>query len=62
MSGSVEPTNWRKSLHSGGQAECVEVADSPEVGMIRDTKDPDSGTLTFQRTAFDVFLRMVASA
>jgi hypothetical protein len=38
---------WRKSSYSGGSGDnCVEVAHTPEGGIaVRDSKDPDGGTL-----------------
>jgi hypothetical protein len=51
---------WRKSRRSGnGGANCVEVA--PVGGMIavRDTKNPDGPTLTFDRAAWKTFTRCV---
>lgn len=30
--------NWRKSRHSGGEANCVEVASSPDAVGVRDSK------------------------
>jgi hypothetical protein len=45
---AFDPTRarWRKSSYSsGGEANCVEVALSPEVIGIRDTKDRTAGHL-----------------
>jgi len=39
--------DWRKSSHSGGQGECVEVATNrPATVAVRDSKDPDGPVLT----------------
>jgi hypothetical protein len=39
---------WRKSTHSNGQAECVEIADHlPGLTAIRDSKNSDGPILAF---------------
>ncbi|WP_203856733.1 DUF397 domain-containing protein [Plantactinospora mayteni] len=49
---------WRKSTRStsnGGA--CVEVADNlPGVVLVRDTKDRDGGTLTFEPAGWQAFV------
>jgi len=55
MSASVYPANWRKSRHSGGQADCVEIADNAEMGLIQDTKHRGP-KLVLPRASFDAFL------
>ncbi|MEU4767857.1 DUF397 domain-containing protein [Actinosynnema sp. NPDC023794] len=47
---------WRKSTFSGGNSDCVEVAHSPTVVGIRDSKSPDTGTLTVPGSAWVAFL------
>jgi len=52
--------SWRKSSRSNGQGgNCVEVADnlSGRV-LVRDTKDPDGGTLTFGSAAWSAFVEL----
>jgi hypothetical protein len=50
---------WRRSSHSGGQGNCVEVADTPaDVGM-RDSKDPSGPVLVFTRTGWTAFVARV---
>ncbi|MFG2090796.1 MULTISPECIES: DUF397 domain-containing protein [unclassified Spirillospora] len=45
--------HWRKSSHSGGASgQCVEVARGSALIGIRDSKDPQAGHLTIDRTAF----------
>jgi hypothetical protein len=61
MSSSADPDNWRKATYSAQASDCVEVADNRIVGLLRDTKDPDGGTLAVSRIAFDAFLSAVAS-
>lgn len=38
---------WRKSSRSGSVHNCVEVAMTPDATAVRDSKDPDGGTLAF---------------
>jgi hypothetical protein len=37
---------WRKSSHSGGGNDCVEIAFIDGVAAVRDSKDPDGGAFT----------------
>ncbi|MGI5455447.1 DUF397 domain-containing protein [Streptomyces sp. CA-249302] len=53
--------NWRKSSYSGsgdGNA-CVEIANNHTLVAIRDSKDPDYGTLIFPSGAFATFVETV---
>jgi hypothetical protein len=44
---------WRKSSHSGGGNQCVEVAQIGATRALRDSKDPEGGHLTFGPDAFE---------
>jgi hypothetical protein len=50
-----EAPRWRKSVRSASGG-CVEVQTWPEAVLVRDTKDRDGGTLSFDRVAFADFL------
>ncbi|MBY8888833.1 DUF397 domain-containing protein [Streptomyces sp. PTM05] len=51
------PLTWFKSTHSGGEGgDCIEVAASPTVVHIRDSKDPSGGTLTVDHDAWAAFV------
>ncbi|MEU7753191.1 DUF397 domain-containing protein [Micromonospora sp. NPDC049101] len=51
-------TQWRKSSYSSSNGgSCVEVADNlAGVVLVRDTKDRDGGTLTFDPAAWQGFV------
>ncbi|MEU6139202.1 DUF397 domain-containing protein [Streptomyces sp. NPDC047081] len=57
------PGNWRKSSYSGpGDGDsCVEIANNHTLIAIRDSKDPDYGTLIFPTNAFSIFLMNLKS-
>ena len=58
LSGAI----WRKSVRSGQQANCVEVATNLlGVVPVRDTKDRDGGTLTFSPETWAAFVDAVKS-
>ncbi|GAA3850495.1 hypothetical protein GCM10022243_15460 [Saccharothrix violaceirubra] len=50
-------TNWRKSSHSGdggtGGGDCVELAVDGNRFLVRDSKNPDAGTVTVTRSWLD---------
>lgn len=48
---------WRKSSYSTGNGgECVEVADTARVVMVRDTTNRDGGALDFSAGAWQKFV------
>ncbi|OAH14328.1 DUF397 domain-containing protein [Streptomyces jeddahensis] len=48
---------WRRSTYSGGNNECVEVADDfPHIVPIRDSKRPVGPVLAFSHHAWSAFL------
>ncbi|HEX5567790.1 MAG TPA: DUF397 domain-containing protein [Streptomyces sp.] len=47
---------WRRSSHSGGSNDCVEIADLGARVAIRDSKDPRQCLLLFERRAVAAFL------
>jgi hypothetical protein len=48
---------WRKSRRSGHDGgECVEIAALTSRIAVRDSKQPDRGTLTFGRTSWSAFV------
>ncbi|MER7397022.1 DUF397 domain-containing protein [Streptomyces sp. NPDC000151] len=49
---------WRKSSHSA-ETECVEVAETPHLIAIRDSKDPDGPAIAVTPAAFAAFIAYV---
>lgn len=47
---------WRKSTYSATDNGCVEVAWQAPAALVRDSKDPATGTLTPQRPAWHTLL------
>ncbi len=47
--------SWKKSTASG-EGNCVEVARTGEVTLVRNSKDPSGPTLSFLATTWEVFL------
>jgi hypothetical protein len=50
---------WRKSSRSGGQGNCVEVADTLTAIGVRDSKDPEGPVLVFARLDWQEFVEGV---
>jgi hypothetical protein len=54
---ALTAAEWRKSSHSGNTgADCVELAATPTARAVRDSKNTTGPALTFDATAFGVFL------
>ncbi|RAY10810.1 hypothetical protein DPM19_33655 [Actinomadura craniellae] len=51
----AQPT-WRKSTHSGGGNECIELADLGDTIAIRDSKNPEGPLLHLTPGEADAFL------
>ncbi len=49
------PSDWRTSSYTGGQGNCVEVADAARTVHIRDTKDQAGAVLTIPTSAWKTF-------
>ncbi|HEX7661109.1 MAG TPA: DUF397 domain-containing protein [Pseudonocardiaceae bacterium] len=48
---------WRKSSHSGGGNDCVEIATTGDgVAAVRDSKNPDGPRLRFGTGQWSVFI------
>ncbi|GAB3432025.1 DUF397 domain-containing protein [Actinophytocola sediminis] len=52
-------TTWRKSSYSTATGNCVEAAPAADDVVIRHSKHPDAGTITFSHPAWAAFLRDV---
>lgn len=53
---------WRKSTYSGGQDECLEIADGLPTGSpvpVRDSKRPDGPYLLFPASSWAAFVAVV---
>lgn len=50
---------WRKSSHSGGGNQCVEVAAVDGAYAVRDSKNPAAGHLAFSTPAWKEFLAAI---
>ncbi|WP_369696564.1 DUF397 domain-containing protein [Nocardiopsis sp. YSL2] len=55
----MEVAGWRKSSHSTASGECVEVADMESGALIRDSKQPELGHLSFVSGEWSLFLASV---
>jgi hypothetical protein len=54
---SCVEVQWKKASFSGSGGSCVEVSPGPDDGvLVRDSKDPDGGYLTFTRKEWDAFI------
>ncbi|OLT25090.1 hypothetical protein BJF79_13080 [Actinomadura sp. CNU-125] len=50
---------WRTSSHTQANGQCVELAKTPGVRLVRDSKDPDGPILTFTPRAWSSFLTTI---
>jgi hypothetical protein len=57
--GTIPATTWRKSSHSNGQANCVEVAVQAPGVAVRDSKDQTGPVLRFAVAEWQRFLEDV---
>jgi Domain of unknown function (DUF397) len=55
---TFDPTGaaWRKSTRSGGQGNCVEVANTSAAVGVRDSKDRSGPILVFTRPQWQAFV------
>ncbi|MEU2055070.1 DUF397 domain-containing protein [Streptomyces bungoensis] len=53
---------WQKSTHSAEAANCVEIARTPSVIHIRDSKTPTAPHLSFPPTTWTAFLSCALDA
>ncbi|GGX06661.1 hypothetical protein GCM10010297_30280 [Streptomyces malachitofuscus] len=53
--------SWRKSSYSGAEGgECIEVAETSDAVLVRDSKRPAEARLSFGAEAWAGFVRMAA--
>ena len=52
---ATDRIRWRKSSHSTGQTNCVEVAQAGGACVVRDSKNPETVTLAFAVDAWQRF-------
>jgi hypothetical protein len=48
-------SDWRTSSYTGGQGNCVEVADAARTVIVRDTKDQNGAVLAIPANAWNQF-------
>ncbi|MGH3822616.1 MAG: DUF397 domain-containing protein [Pseudonocardiaceae bacterium] len=47
---------WYKSSYSSNYGNCVEIAQVPGGRAVRDSKNPEGGTLTFSHAEWSAFI------
>ena len=52
----MHPIHWRKSSYSGDGSNCVEIATTPTVIHVRDSKKPGGPSLAFPTAAWTCFI------
>jgi hypothetical protein len=52
----LQEVSFRKSSFSNPSGNCVEVALSSELIVVRDSKDPNAGALRFDHGEWDAFI------
>ncbi|MDG9724855.1 MULTISPECIES: DUF397 domain-containing protein [unclassified Streptomyces] len=58
----MQPLTWRKSTYSPDGSNCVEIATTATVTLVRDSKTPTGSRIAFPRTAWADFLSGMARA
>ncbi|PWI06753.1 DUF397 domain-containing protein [Streptomyces sp. NWU339] len=54
---TIDAAIWRRSSHSGGQGDCLELAHNiPALAPVRDSKDPSGPVILFGRAAWGAFV------
>jgi hypothetical protein len=54
----MQVVKWKKSTYSSANGSCVEVAHLNDGGvLVRDSKDPDGGVLSYTAPEWDAFLK-----
>ncbi|HEY2575751.1 MAG TPA: DUF397 domain-containing protein [Streptosporangiaceae bacterium] len=56
------PAAWRKSSYSTGTGNCVEIAPAADSVVIRHSKHPGTGTISFSSAAWAAFVREAPKA
>lgn len=51
---------WRKSSYSGGQGDCLELAQGTALAPVRDSKNPAGPVIPFGRDAWGVFVAQLS--
>ncbi|WP_324784149.1 DUF397 domain-containing protein [Streptomyces sp. H51] len=58
----MQAIHWQRSSHSGDGSNCVEIATTPSVIHVRDSKRPTAPHLTLTPTTWTAFLPYAAQA
>ena len=53
--------NWRTSRYSGGNQECVEIANGQQSVLVRDSRTPSGTVLEFSPDQWSSFTRRVCA-